>query len=110
LREFPEEVRQVVGFALYEAQRGSKHPSAKPLKRHKGAGVLEIIDDYDGDTYRAIYTVRYPHTIYVLHSFQKKSKKGTATPRHHLDVIEARLKSADQHHNERLKNPKGKSE
>ena len=69
-----------MGFALYEAERGGKHPAAKPLKGFKGAGVLEILDDHDGDTYRVVYTVRLEDELYVLHAFEKKSKKGIATP------------------------------
>lgn len=109
LRRFPEDVRQAVGFALYEAQRGGKHPSAKPLKGYKGSGVLEVVENHDGDTFRAVYTVRYSDIIYVLHSFQKKSKGGIATPKQDLNVIEARLKLADQHHSDYVKKRKGKS-
>ncbi len=72
LREFPEEVRHAVGYALHVAQQGQKHPNAKPLKGFSGAGVLEVVEDFDGDTYRAVYTVRFASGIYVLHAFQKK--------------------------------------
>ncbi len=95
---FPEEVRQVVGYALYLAQCGDKHPSAKPLKGFKGAGVLEIVEDFDGDTYRAVYTLKLAGVIYVLQAFQKKSKKGLATPKQDLDLIESRLKRAKEHY------------
>jgi phage-related protein len=96
LKEFPEEVREEIGHALYEAQRGGKHPSAKPLKGQKGAGVLEVVEDFDGDTYRAVYTVRFAGVIYVLHCFQKKSKSGIATPKQDLDLIQSRLKTAEE--------------
>lgn len=76
LRKFPAEVRSVMGYALHVAQSGSKHPDAKPLKGFKGAGVLEVVDDYDGDTYRAVYTVKLAGVVCALHAFQKKIKEG----------------------------------
>lgn len=94
LRAFPLEVQDMMGFALHLAQQGGKHPAAKPLKGHKGAGVLEIIDDYDGDTYRAVYTVRFEGFVYALHAFQKKSKTGIKTAPTDLRKIESRLKLA----------------
>jgi phage-related protein len=94
LRSFPEEVRRQVGGVLWDAQLGRKAPFAKPLKGFSGAGVLEVVDDFDGDTYRAVYTVRFAGVVYVLHAFQKKSKHGIATPRVDLDLIEQRLKRA----------------
>jgi len=75
LRGFPEEVRQIMGFALYLAQTGGKHPAAKPLKGFRGAGVLQVVDDHHGDAYRAIYAVRFADRVYVLHAFQKKAKR-----------------------------------
>jgi phage-related protein len=78
LRDFPEEVRRRVGGALWEAQIGRKAPYAKPLKGFGGASVLEIVDDFDGDTFRAVYTVRFAKAVYVLHAFQKKSRRGAA--------------------------------
>jgi phage-related protein len=104
LKKFPEDVRQVVGYALYLAQRGEKHPSAKPLKGFKGAGVLEIVEDFDGDTYRAVYTLKLAGVVYVLHAFQKKSKKGIATPKQDIELIEARFKRAKEHHLEHYGN------
>lgn len=80
------------------AQAGGKHPSAKPLKGFKGAGVLEVVEDHDGDTYRAVYTVRFAEAVYVLHVFQKKSKKTVQTPKHVIDLIKARLRIAEQEH------------
>src|SRR5579864_8732503 len=94
LRQFPEEVRKEIGHSLHFAQMGDKHPSAKPLKGFTGAGVLEVVENFAGDTYRAVYTVRFPKAIYVLHVFQKKSKSGVKTPKHEIELIEARLKRA----------------
>jgi phage-related protein len=96
LQRFPAEVQDEVGFALYRAQLGHKHPSAKPLKGYKGASVLEIVDDFAGDTYRAVYTVKFSDAIYVLHSFQKKSKSGIKTPQHELRLIDQRLADAKE--------------
>jgi phage-related protein len=98
LRDFPEEVRRRVGGALWDAQLGLKAPFAKPLRGFGGAGVLEIADDFDGDTYRAVYTVRFAGAVYVLHAFQKKSRRGIATPKAELDLIERRLKRAREDH------------
>jgi len=94
LSAFPEEVKRRVGLALWEAQIGGKASYAKPLKSFGGAGVLEIVDDFDGDTYRAVYTVRFAGIIYVVHAFQKKSKRGSATPKADVDLIDERLKRA----------------
>ena len=96
VRTFPEDVRLAVGGALWDAQIGRKAPWAKPLRGFGGAGVLDIIVDYDGDTYRAIYTVRFAGAVYVLHAFQKKSKSGIATPRHEIALVERRLKQAKE--------------
>jgi phage-related protein len=96
LRRFPEEVRRRVGGALWEAQIGGKVPYAKPLKGFGGAGVLEVVDDFDGNTFRAVYTVRFAGLVYVLHAFQKKSMRGIATPRQELRVIEERLRRAKE--------------
>jgi phage-related protein len=94
LRDFPAEVRRNVGLALHFAQAGDKHPSAKPIRGFGGAGVLEVVEDHDGDTFRAVYTVRFADVLYVLHCFKKKSKRGIKTPKHELDLIEDRLKRA----------------
>ena len=93
LLEFPQAVRQHVGFALYQAQMGGKHIDAKPLKGF-GSGVLEVVSDHRGDTYRAVYTVRLSGGVYVLHAFQKKSKRGMATPKDVIELIHARLQRA----------------
>jgi phage-related protein len=74
---------------------GDKHPSAKPLQGFGGAGVLEIVEDHDGDTYRAVYTVRFAEVVYVLHTFQKKSKRGVKTPKREIDLIKARSQRAE---------------
>ena len=95
LRGFPAQVRDRIGYALYEAQKGEKAHNVKPLKGFLGTGVLEIMEDYDGSTYRAVYTVRFANAIYVLHTFQKKSKRGIATPKQDMDLIKARLKMAE---------------
>jgi phage-related protein len=101
VRKFPQSVRQTVGFALRQAQLGGKHRDAKVLKGFGGAGVLEIVEDHDGETYRAVYTVKFAGAVYVLHAFQKKSKKGIKTPAAELEVIRRRLKAAEEHHAER---------
>ena len=94
LRGFLEDVRRRIGGALWEAQIGRKAPYAKPLKGFGGAGVMEIVDDFDGDTYRAVYALRFAGAVYVLHAFQKKAKRGIATPRRDLALIAMRLKRA----------------
>jgi len=96
LREFPEPVQDHLGYALYVAQRGGKHQDAKALSGFGGAGVMEIVKDYRGDTFRAVYTVRYGSAVFVLHAFQKKSKTGWRTPRRDMELIEQRLRQAEQ--------------
>jgi phage-related protein len=91
---FPAEVRRRVGGGLWDAQCGIKAPFAKPLRGFGGAGVLEIVDDFGGNTYRVVYTVSFARVVYVLHAFQKKSKRGIATPKADLDVIKLRFKRA----------------
>lgn len=100
LKSFPDDVKDEVGYALYQAQKGGKHGSVKPLKGHKGAGVLEVVEDHDRDTYRAVYTVRFAEVIFVLHCFQKKSTSGIATSKQDLDLIDSRLKSAEERYAE----------
>lgn len=106
LSAFPDEVKLVMGFALHLAQTGGKHVDAKPLRGFKGAGVLEVVEEYDGNAYRAVYTVRFAESVYVLHAFQKKSKKGIATPKSEIDLIKERLKRAEQDHEQRSKSRK----
>jgi len=96
LREFPAPVQDHMGYALYVAQRGGKHQDAKALSGFGGAGVLEVIKDYRGDTFRAVYTLKYAGTVYVLHAFQKKSKSGRQTPRWDIELIKQRLREAEQ--------------
>lgn len=93
----PNDVVDVFGFALHLAQTGKKHDQAKPLKGFGGAGVLEVVEDHMGDTYRAVYTVKIADAVYVLHCFQKKSKSGIETPKHEMDLIRDRLKAAQAH-------------
>jgi phage-related protein len=91
--DFPEAVIGEMGNALGIAQFGGKHPSAKPWKG-LGSGIFEIVEDFDGDTYQAIYTVRFREAVYVLHAFQKKSPKGMRTTRGDVELVERRLKAA----------------
>ena len=97
LMAMPDEVKSAFGFALYLAQQGKKHQNAKPLKGFSGAGVLEVVEDCLGDTFRAVYTVKIAEIIYVLHCFQKKSKRGIETPKQEIDLIRDRLKMAQDH-------------
>ncbi len=101
LLDLPEAVRRSMGYALRFAQAGVKPDTAKPLKGFGGAGVLEVVENHDGDTYRAVYTVKLAGVVYVLHCFQKKSKSGIATPQHTLDLIRQRLRIAEAMHNNR---------
>ena len=94
LKRFPEPVQKVMGFALFQAQCGGKHLQARPLKGFAGAGVLEIIEDFDGDAFRTVYTVRFADAVYVLHAFQKRSKRGIKTPKREMDVVRSRLRMA----------------
>jgi phage-related protein len=94
LLAMPDEVQQVFGFALFHAQTGLLHPAAKPLQGFGSAGVVEIVEDWRGNTYRAVYTLRFAGAVYVLHCFEKKSKHGIRTPKREMDLIRARLKEA----------------
>jgi len=85
-----------MGYALFVAQRGGKHRDSKPLSGFGGAGVVEIVEDYRGDAFRAVYTLQYAGTVYVLHAFQKKSKTGRETPRRDMELIRQRLREAEQ--------------
>ncbi|MBF0481510.1 MAG: type II toxin-antitoxin system RelE/ParE family toxin [Desulfovibrionaceae bacterium] len=96
LKAFPAPVRRCFGLSLFAAQLGEWPPDAKPLKDFGGSGVMEIIQDHRGDTYRAVYTVRFAAKVYVLHAFQKKSKSGIATPQHEIELIRTRLKWAQR--------------
>jgi phage-related protein len=101
-REFPPRVQDDLGFELYLAQTGQHPPSAKLLKG-LGSGTAELIDDFDGDTYRAVYTVRFGDAVYVLHTFKKKSKRGIKTPQGDIDLVKRRLKDAEHDHAQRFK-------
>jgi phage-related protein len=98
LKRFPDEVQRSMGYALYLAQAGKKHLDAKPLKGFGGAGVLEVVEDFDGNAYRAVYTVKLAGVVYALHAFQKKSKKGIKTSPADIDKVKARLKLAVEIH------------
>jgi phage-related protein len=95
LAKLPEDVQDEFGYALYLAQVGDKHDDAKPLAGFGGAGVLEVVENYAGDTYLAVYTVRLESAVYVLHVFQKKSKSGIKTPKRDIDLIKTRLQRAE---------------
>jgi phage-related protein len=107
LRAFLQEVRQVMGYALYLAQLGDKHLDAKPLKGFAGAGVLEIVADHDGDAFQAVYTVRFADAVYALHAFQKKSTRGIATPKREIERIRQRLRQAQAHCEGWRRQPRG---
>lgn len=96
LRSFPEPVQDHMGYALYVAQRGGKHRDTKTLSGFGGAGVVEVIKDFRGDTFRTVYTLRYAGAVYVLHAFQKKSKTGRETPRRDVELVKQRLREAEQ--------------
>jgi phage-related protein len=95
LREFPALVQDRIGYALYVAQCGGKHQDVKVLSGFGGAGVLEVIEDYHGDTFRAVYTLKYSQALYVLHAFQKKSKSGRETRQRDIELIKQRLRLAE---------------
>ena len=101
IKRFPESVKDEMGYALWIAQQGGKSRSAKPMSGFRGSGVLEVVEDFDGDAYRAVYTVRFKSAVYVLHCFQKKSKKGIETPKAELDLIAERLRMAERDERER---------
>jgi len=102
----PKEVRRSFGVALYAVQTGETPPIAKVLKGFGSAGVLELIEDDAGGTYRAVYTVRFATAIYVLHVFQKKSKQGRETPQRDINLIKERLKRAGEIHAAKVKESK----
>jgi len=98
LRGFPAEVQDGMGYALRDAQFGGQRINAKVLKGFGGAGVLEVVEDFDRNTYRAVYTVQFEGAAYVLHAFVKKSKRGIATPKAEMELIRTRLKAAREHY------------
>jgi phage-related protein len=91
--EFPRDVKRKRGLAMMIAQFGGKAPSVKPWKGLE-SGVMEVVENFDGNAYRAIYTVRFHDSVYVLHAFQKKSKRGIVTPTKDVRLVRARLKAA----------------
>lgn len=101
MKTFPRHVQRHIGQTLYAAQCGEEYASVKSLKGYGGRSVLEIVAHYQGDTFRAVYTVRFHDVIYVLHAFQKKSKKGIATPKKEIELIRQRLAAAEQDYRER---------
>jgi len=96
LRALPDPVQDHMGYAIYVAQRGGKHRDAKVLRGFGGAGVVEVVKDFRGDTFRAVYTLRFAGAVYVVHVFQKKSKSGRETPRRDVELIEMRLREAEK--------------
>ncbi len=102
MRELPTTVRRAFGQALFAVQCGETPPGAKPLKGFGGSGVLELLENDRSGTYRAVYTVRFVTAVYVLHVFQKKAKRGIATPLQEIEVIRERLKQAAELHSARV--------
>lgn len=98
LMEMPEDIKSAFGFALFQVQMGDRPSQAKTLSGFGGASVVELVEDHDKGTYRAVYTVRFEEAIYVLHCFQKKSKSGIATPKQDIELIRSRLKIAEETH------------
>ncbi len=110
MKKLPKGVRQTFGQALFDAQTGGKHPDAKPLKGFHGAGVLEVVENADDNTYRAVYTVKFAGVVYVLHAFQKKSKRGAKTPAEEIEKVKTRLEEAEKHHAEWSERQKGEDQ
>ena len=107
LRAFPPEAQRAMGYALFRAQEGKKAPEVKPLKGiASGGGVLEIVEDFDSDTFRVVYTVQFAEVVYVLHAFQKKSKRGSQTPKHDIDLIRRRYAAARAHYDSTRREPR----
>ncbi len=98
LRDFPEEVKDEVGVTLLKVQYGATPTNVKPLRGFRGASVLEVVEDYNANTYRAVYTVQFAGVVYVLHAFQKKAKRGIATPQQDMDLVKQRLVLAETHY------------
>ena len=103
LMKLPDEVVDVFGYALHLAQAGGKHPQAKAMQGFGSAGVLEVVEDWRGNTYRAVYTVRFAVRVFVLHVFQKKSNRGRQTPQRDIDLVKERLKRAAELHAMKMK-------
>jgi len=109
LKRFPAKVQNRIGYALHEVQEGGEPVAAKALKGFGGRAVLELVDDFDSNTYRAVYTVRFAGVVYVLHAFQKKAKRGIATPAQDIELVKSRLRDAELHYRERTENGGRKS-
>jgi phage-related protein len=107
LRALPKGARAIFGYAILLAEYGLRHPDAKPLKGFGGAGVLEVVEELDGDAYRAVYTVKFGDVLYVLHAFKKKSKVGSKTPPRDMELIIKRLKEAEEHYRQNQAPKKG---
>jgi len=101
LRKLPRKVRQMFGYAIYRAQEGQHQPDSKTLKGFGGGSVTEVVEDFDGSTFRAVYTTRFAGVVYVLHVFQKKSKKGARTPQPELELIRKRIQDAEADYRQR---------
>ena len=101
LKALPKGARAVFGFAILLAENGMKHTDAKHMAGFGGAGVLEVVEDLDGDAYRAVYTVQFGSTVYVLHAFKKKSKVGSKTPPRDMELILKRFKEAEEHYKQK---------
>ncbi len=99
LKGFPEDVQRAMGYALWAAQNDERHPDAARMTGEL-RGVMEVRANFDGETYRTMYTLKLEDSVYVLHAFQKRAKKGRATPKHELDLVRQRLRQARQHHQE----------
>ena len=97
LMDMPDDVQDTFGYALHLAQTAEKHDQTKPLKGFGGAGVLEVVENAERGTFRAVYTVKFADAVYVLHCFQKKSTSGISTPKPDMDLIRERLKAAETH-------------
>lgn len=108
LRRFPAKVKNRIGFALNEVQEGGEPVAAKALRGFGGRTVLELVEDFDSDTYRAVYAVRFAGVVYVLHAFQKKAKKGIATRQQDIELIKSRLRDAELHFRARIEKGEGK--
>lgn len=102
LMRFPKLAQKHIGFALKMAQLGEKHADAKSMRGFGGASVLEIVEDHDRETYRAVYTIRFAEVVFVLHCFQKKSHRGIATDRRDVELIRDRLRRAEELHRQQI--------
>jgi len=109
IQDLPRRVRKQFGLALLAAQVGDRSPKAKPLSGFGGASVIEVVENYDTDTYRAIYTVRFQEAVYVLHVFQKKSRQGIQTPQKEMELVRSRLKQAEAMHADWIKAARGEA-